>query len=311
MNALRQAAEDYLAMRRSLGFKLVAEGYLLASFVDYAERAGARRVTTDLALAWAMLPAGKDPIWCAKRMTVVRGFARHLHTVDPGTEVPAADLLPQRTRRAAPYLYTDEEVARLMTAARAMPSPLVAATYETLIGLLATTGMRVGETIRLDDTDVDLDDGVITVVAGKFGRWREVALQPSTVDALRSYTRRRDTLCPQPKVASFFVSNTGTRLIAACVRQRFARLARAAGLTPRSPRCRPRIHDFRHRFAVATLLDWYRAGVDVQAQLPLLSAFLGHIDPASTYWYLEATPELLALAAARQEQLLAGLGGDA
>jgi integrase/recombinase XerD len=136
-------------------------------------------------------------------------------------------------------------------------------------------------------------------------------LQPSTIDALRSYTRRRDMLCPQPKVASFFVSNTGTRLIAACVRQRFGRLARAAGLTPRSPRCRPRIHDFRHRFAVATLLDWYRAGVDVQAQLPLLSAFLGHIDPASTYWYLETTPELLALAAFRQERLLAGLGGDA
>jgi integrase/recombinase XerD len=311
MSTLRQAAEDYLAIRRSLGFKLVAEGYLLASFAGYAERAGARQLTTDLALDWATLPAGKDPVWCAKRLGVVRGFARHLHTLDPATEVPPAGLLPRRTRRATPYLYTGGEVARLMAAARALPSPLVAATYETLVGLLETTGMRVGEAVRLDRTDVDLDDGVVTVVAGKFGRWREVPLQPGTVQALSSYARRRDALCPEPKAASFFVSNTGTRLIPACVRQRFGQLVRTAGLRPRSPRCRPRIHDFRHGFAVATLLDWYRAGVDVQARLPLLSAFLGHVDPASTYWYLEATPELLALAAARQEQVLAGLGGSA
>jgi integrase/recombinase XerD len=311
MSTLHQAAEDYLAIRRSLGFKLVAEGYLLASFVDYAERTGTRQLTTDLALDWATLPAGKDPVWCAKRLSVVRGFARHLHTLDPATEVPPAGLLPQRTRRATPYLYTSEEVARLMAAARALPSPLVAATYETLVGLLETTGMRVGEAARLDRADVDLDDGVITVVAGKFGRWREVPLQPGTVEALSSYARRRDALCPEPKAPSFFVSNTGTRLIPACVRQRFGQLVRTAGLRPRSPRCRPRIHDFRHGFAVATLLDWYRAGVDVQARLPLLSAFLGHVDPASTYWYLEATPELLALAAARQEQVLARLGGGA
>ena len=242
---------------------------------------------------------------------MVRGFARHLHTLDPATEVPPAGLLPQRTRRATPYLYTGEEVARLMAAARALPSPLVAATYETLVGLLETTGMRVGEAARLDRADVDLDDGVITVVAGKFGRWREVPLQPGTVEALSSYARRRDALCPEPKAPSFFVSNTGTMLIPACVRQRFGQLVRTAGLRPRSPRCRPRIHDFRHGFAVATLLDWYRAGVDVQARLPLLSAFLGHVDPASTYWYLEATPELLALAAVRQEQVLARLGGGA
>jgi len=311
VSALRQAAEDYLAIRRSLGFKLVAEGYLLASFAGYAERRGARQLTTDLALDWATLPAGKDPVWCAKRLGVVRGFARYLHTLDPATEVPPAGLLPQRTRRATPYLYTSQEIARLMAAARALPSPLVAATYETLVGLLETTGMRVGEAVRLDRADVDLDDGVITVVAGKFGRWREVPLQPGTVGALSCYARRRDALCPEPKAPSFLVSNTGTRLIPACVRQRFGQLVRAAGLGPRSPRCRPRIHDFRHGFAVATLLDWYRAGVDVQARLPLLSAFLGHVDPASTYWYLEATPELLALAAARQEQVLAGLGGSA
>ena len=267
MSTLREAAEDYLAIRRSLGFKLVAEGYLLASFVSYAERAGARQLTVDLALDWATLPAGKDPVWCAKRLDVVRGFARHLHTLDAATEVPPAGLLPRRTRRATPYLYTGEEVARLMAAARDLPSALAAATYETLIGLLVTTGMRVGEAVRLDRTDVDLDDGVITVVAGKFGRWREVPLQPSTVEALGCYARRRDALCPEPKAASFFISNAGTRLIPACVRQRFGRLVRAAGLCPSSPRRRPTNHDFPPSFAVAPLLGWYRAGVDVQARL--------------------------------------------
>lgn len=311
MSTLRQAAGDYLAIRRSLGFKLIAEEYLLRSFTDYAEQAGASRLTIDLALDWAWLPAGKDPIWCGKRLGVVRGFARHLHTLDPATEVPPAGLLPRRTRRATPYLYTGEEVARLMAAARGLPSPLVAVTCETLIGLLATTGLRIGEATRLDRTDIDFDDGVITVVAGKFGRWREVPLHPSTTQALASYARRRDELCPGPTAPSFFISTTGTRLIPARVRQTFARILRTAGLLPRSPRCRPRLHDFRHRFAVSTLLDWYQAGVDVQARLPLLSAYLGHVDPSSTYWYLEATPELLALAAARQERVLQERGGIA
>jgi integrase len=311
MSTLRQAAEDYLAIRRSLGFKLVAEGYLLHSFVGYAEQAGASRLTVDLALDWAGLPAGKDPVWCAKRLGVVRGFARHLQTLDPATEIPPADLLPRQTRRATPYLYTSQEVAGLMAAAGRLRSPLLAATYETLIGLLVSSGMRVGEAIRLDRADIDFDDGVITVVAGKSGRWREVPLHPDTTAALDRYARRRDVLCPAPQAASFFVSSAGTRLIPACVRRTFGDLVRAAGLHPRSARCRPRIHDFRHRFAVSTLLEWYRAGVDVQARLPLLSAYLGHVDPTSTYWYLEATPELLALAAARQQRVLQGPGGIA
>src|SRR5258708_32725216 len=167
------------------------------------------------------------------------------------------------------------------------------------MGVRETGGRGIGEAARLDRTDVDLDDGVITVGAGKFGRWREVPLQPSTVDALGSYARRRDALCPEPKAPSFFVSNAGTRLIPACVRQRFGRLARTAGLRPRSPRGRPRIHDFRHSFAVATLLGWDRSGADVPARLPLLSAFLGHVAPAATCWYPEAPPRLLAPAAAR------------
>jgi integrase len=304
MSRLREAAEDYLAVRRSLGFKLASQGYLLHSFVRYAEQACASTVTTELALAWAELPPGKDDVWCARRLGVVRCFARYLETLDPRTEVPPADLLPQRSRRATPYLYSTDEVASLMQAARRLPSPLKAATYEALIGLLSCTGMRVGEVLRLDCCDVDWDQGVITVVGSKFGRSRQVALHPSAVRALQAYGRRRDELCPAPRAQSFFVSTAGTRVIAANVRATFKRLCLAAGLRPRSARCRPRIHDFRHSFAVATLLDWYRAGADVDARMPLLSAYLGHVDPSKTYWYLEATPELLGLVAARQEKFL-------
>ncbi len=255
---------------------------------------------------WAQLPAGRDPLWAARRLGVVRCFARHLQAIDPNTEVPPADLLPQRSRRATPYLYSTDDIAKLIEAARGLRSPLSCATYQTLIGLLAVTGMRVGEAVRLDRGDVDWAEGVITVVASKFGRWREVPMHPSAIRSLDNYTRRREELCPAPLSPSLFVSTTGTRLIAANIRRTFSRLVHAAGLQPRSARCRPRLHDFRHSFAVSTLLGWYQADVDVQARLPLLSTYLGHVDPSSTYWYLEATPELLALAARRQEQILGG-----
>jgi integrase/recombinase XerD len=169
------------------------------------------------------------------------------------------------------------------------------------------TGLRVGEAIGLDRADIDWQAGVLTVVAGKFGKAREVMLHPTTVAALRRYADRRDRLFATPQVSSFFISTAGTRLIAANVRRTFARLAAGAGLTPRSGRCRPRAHDLRHSFAVSTLLDWYRTGADVEARLPLLSTFLGHVDPHSTYWYLEAAPELLALAGQRLERELGQL----
>lgn len=302
MSRLREAAEDYLAMRRALGYKLETQGQLLAGFVGSLERAGAATVTIELAVAWATQPVDADPVWWSKRLSVVRGFARYLQTIDPATEVPPAQLLPYRCRRATPYLYTPAEVAALMAAAGRLASPLKAATYQTLIGLLAVSGLRVGEAIRLDRDDVDGRHGLLRIIKSKFGKSRELPLHPSTVQALHAYARQRDRLYPQASSPSFFVSTAGTRLLAANVRGTFARLVRAAGLKPRSPRCRPRLHDLRHSFAVASLLDWYRAGVDVQARLPLLSTYLGHVEPGSTYWYLSAAPELLALAARRLEQ---------
>jgi len=302
MSALREAAHDYLALRRALGYKLESQEPLLAGFVCYLEQAGAATVTIELAVAWATQPTDADPVWWSKRLSVARGFARYLQTVDPATEVPPAQLLPYRCRRATPYLYAPAEIAALMAAAGGLASPLKAATYQTLIGLLAVSGMRVGEAIRLDRDDVDFEHGLLRIIKSKFGKSRELPLHPSTVRALEAYARQRDRLCPKASSPSFFVSTAGTRLWAANVRGAFARLARTVGLEPRSPRCRPRLHDLRHSFAVASLLDWYRAGVDVQTRLPLLSTYMGHVEPAATYWYLQAAPELLALAARRLEQ---------
>ncbi|MGH9036495.1 MAG: tyrosine-type recombinase/integrase [Acidimicrobiia bacterium] len=300
MSALAGRLTDYLALRRSLGFKLDRAGRLLAQFVAYCDQEGAETVTVEVAQAWATLPGGSD-YWHGFRLSVVRGFARYLVLVDERTEVPPADLLPVRARRATPYLYTPDEVAQLMAAAANMPTPLRQATMATLVGLLYVTGMRIGEAIRLDRADVDFHQELLVVRDSKFGKSREVPVHPTTVTALRAYANRRDRLCPVRTSPAFFISPAGTRLLYCNVHLAFLGLVRDAGLTPRSATCRPRPHDLRHAFAVSTLIGWYHDGGDVQARLPQLSTFLGHVHPANTYWYLSAAPELLALAAARLE----------
>lgn len=301
MSTMRQAAEDYVALRRAMGFKLEKPGRLVLQFADHLDRLGTQQLTIDAALAWARQPTHADPSWWAYRLSAVRGFAAYLLPRLPGTQVPPADLLPLRTTRATPYLYSAEDVAALLRAARRLPTPLVAATYETLIGLLAVTGLRVGEAISLDRADIDLPAGMLTVVNGKFGKSRQVPLHPSTVERLRAYAAPRDELVPALKSTTFFLSTAGTRLSDCRVESTFRGLVRAAGLQPRSARCRPRLHDLRHSFAVNTVLDWYRDGGDVQARMPLLSTYLGHVGPSATYWYLSTAPELMALACARLE----------
>ena len=305
MTGIRQAIDDYLTVRRALGYKLEDHGWLLASFASYMETAGAATVTTGLALAWATLPEDALPSWHAARLRVVRGFARHLQAIDPATEVPPAGLLACRNRRAMPYLYSEAEVAALMAATASLRPALHAATHKTLIGLLAATGMRLGEVIRLDRTDLDAAEGILTIRDSKFAKSRQIPLHPSTLGALADYGQLRDQRFPDPRTPSLLVSTAGTRLISQGIHYVFARLVRQAGLQPRSQACRPRLHDFRHSLAVNTLLGWYRQGLDVQARLPVLSTFLGHTKPANTYWYLSAVPELLALAAERRQT---GLG---
>jgi len=300
MSELRQALEDYLAVRRALGYKLRRAGLLLADFVAYQEAHHSDRITIDAALAWATLPPDGAPAWWAYRLSAVRPFARHLHAIDPSHQVPPPGLLPAHACRATPYLYSASDVAALMAAARALPLPLRAATFETLVGLLAVTGLRIGEALRLDRDDVNLPAGVLMIRLSKFGKSREVPIHASTVDALATYARRRDRLC-KPVDQAFFVSTAGRRLLYCNAHLAWLELVGQAGLLPRSATCRPRPHDLRHSFAVRTLIGWHRDGIDVQAQLPALSTYLGHVHPGSTYWYLSAAPELLHLVADRLE----------
>lgn len=307
MSPLRTAVADYLSIRRALGYKLARHERLLPQFVDYLEQAGAATVTIEHALAWATLPSEASPRWRADRLSIVRTFASWLAAIDPATEIPSADLLPCPRQRAVPYLYSDDEVAALLAATDTFRSRLRAATYRTLLGLLSVTGMRIGEALALDRADVDLRRGLLVVRSGKFDKARELHLHKTTVDALRGYLGLRDRLRPDTVTATpaLFITTRGFRLGYRQVTTTFRQLADRAGLKARSAACRPRLHDFRHCFAVNSLLDAYQAGVDVHARLPLIATWLGHADPANTYWYLSAAPELLALAAQRLDAHLA------
>jgi len=303
MIGLRAAAEDYLAMRRALGFKLTTQARQLRSFVDYCENHDSDRITSDLALAWATHTPhdSSHDAYLARRLMVVRIFARHLKTLDPATEIPPEDALPHHKCRIVPYLYGPGEIVALIAAAGGLQPPLRAATWQTLIGLLAVTGMRKSEACRLDDAHVDLDAATLVVLDSKFGKSRRLFLHSSTVAALADYRRRRDQWCPDPAESSFFVSTRGTRLDVHNIGRTFARLLDTAAITAPPRQRRPRLHDVRHSFTIATLIDFYRDSGDVQARLPVLSTWLGHVDPKSTYWYLQHVPQLLTLAADRLE----------
>ena len=303
MSPLREALADYLQIRRRLGYEMPQDGRLLEGFVEFLEQAGAERITTDLALEWARLPAGAHPHYWRQRLTVVRGFARYLATLDPASEVPASDLLPASRPRLTPHIYTDAEIVALMTAAGQLRPPLRAARHQTLIGLLAVTGMRPGEALALDRHDVDLKQGAVHVRAGKQKKQREVPLHDTTILALRDYARLRDARFPTPSTPAFFISARERRMSRSELNETFTQLIDTVGMKGSGARARPRPHDLRHALAVRTLLDWQQAGEDIDRRMPLLSTFLGHVSPASTYWYLEAVPELMDHISRRLEQL--------
>jgi integrase/recombinase XerD len=294
MTALREALAGYLELRRGLGFSLDRDAKLLAQFISWLEDRGASTVTAAGALAWATLPAGASPGWLQFRMRAVRGFAAYLATIDPSAEIPPAGLLPGGSRRAVPYLYSGADIAALLAQADRLKTPVRQATLKTLIGLMTVTGMRGGEVVALDDADFDPDRGLLLIRHAKLGKHRLLPLHPTTITAVQDYRRRRDQRFPVARSEALLVSGAGTRLLYYNVGQTFARLARRAGLAARPGGCRPRPHDLRHSFAVATLLDWCRDGGDVAVRMPLLSAYLGHAAPARTYWYLQASPGLLA-----------------
>jgi integrase/recombinase XerD len=305
MISLREALEAYLALRRGLGAELFRPGAHLHRFVDFLDREGATVVTAELALRWATAPASATPATWAGRLGHVRRFAAWLSATDTRTEVPSRELLPDRYRRRPPHIYSDEEVERIVRAAARLASPLGlrARTYGTLFGLLAASGLRLGEALALDRDDVDLRSGILAVRRAKFGKSRFVPVHDSTIKALRRYAQQRDRLLPRPVSPAFLLSERGIRVTQCSARYNFAVVSRAVGLRPPSRGHRhgrgPRLHDMRHRLAARTLVRWYREGRDVERDLPKLSTYLGHVHVADTYWYIEAVPELLRLATER------------
>lgn len=270
---------------------------LLAQFVAYSEAAGEEHLTSDLAITWAKLPATASANQWAKRLGVVRSFAAYLVTIDSATEVPPSGIFPTNRRRPSPYLFTESDVERILQAARGLRSPLRAATHETLFGLLAVSGMRIGEAIGLACGDVDLASGVITIRHAKFDRTRLVPLHESTTAALSAYAATRDRPCRHQHPGVFFCSSVGTTLDRSGVDKTFRQITTALGL--RTATTHPRVHDLRHGFAVRTLINWQRQGVNIDRHLATLSGYLGHVAPSDTYWYLSAVPELMTLAADR------------
>jgi len=304
MSKLGQALKDYIAIRRSLGFQVRGPAGSLRNFVAFLRVAGASHITTDLALRWATLPAKAQPSTWTWRLGMVRRFATWYSALDPRTEIPPDGILSHPYYRKTPHIYSGEEIQQILRGAAKLRSPkgFRASTFTTLYGLLAVTGMRVSEVVSLDRQDVDLVDGILSIRRTKFGKSRHLPIHPSTVKALQKYADTRDRIFPVPRTPAFFLSERcGTRITHFNARQIFAKLSQQIGLrTPAKSHGRgPRLHDMRHRFAAHTLIHWYRAGLDVERELPKLATYLGHVQVNQTYWYLEAVPELLQLATNR------------
>jgi len=300
MSTLQKAVENYVEMRRALGYKLSEADTLLSDFVSFLKRQRASFITIPLALQWAQQNPATQPVSWAARLTVVRGFARYWSATDPRTQIPPWGLLPHRSNRARPYLYTENEIQRLLHAARQLGG-LPGLTYYCLFGLLCVTGIRISEALNLRSENVDLAAGLLTVCGAKFGKSRLVPIHATTQRVLSEFVQYRDRAFGR-ELPYFFVSRCGTRLDGGTVHRTFYRLSRQIGLRGPTDRHGPRIHDFRHRFAVATLVQWYRSGQDVERRLPALSTYLGHVHVSDTYWYLTACPELMGLAVQRLER---------
>ena len=304
MNDLKEAIKDYLALRRGLGFRLKKHTRFLEEFASFLQRTDESSITCRLALQWATEPQQIKPCEWAARLSAVRGFARYLHAFDPRTEIPPQGLLPYRTQRAKPYIYSDEQTRQLLEAALRMPAThsLQPWTYHCLFGLLAVTGLRISEALNLKVTDVDWTEGILTIRHSKFGKSRLIPLHTSSIQILSEYGTRRDRLFTHRKSPYFFCSRCDGRLDEGQVRRTFYTVCRQIGIRGTSASRGPRLHDFRHRFAVETLLRWHRNGDDIQRRLPILSTYLGHAHVSDTYWYVTATPELMEAVSQRLEK---------
>lgn len=296
--SFQDAARSYLALRRSFGFELDEPGKLVLDLARRLDQEGTRFLSAERAVEWATAP-GSSPYWHWLRLSAARGFAGYLHAIDTRHHILPGGLLPRCYRRVPPHVFSDADITALMTAAGSRPWRLHGATYRTLIGLLAVTGMRPGEAYALNCGDIDLAHATVTIVKGKYGKTRRLFLNDTAVAALEDYASTRGTLARPSATPAFFVSMRGTRLHECNTDKAFRNIVAAAGLRRASAKAGPTLKSLRHSFAVNTLIGWHRSEIDIDAHLPLLSAWLGHADPVSTYWYLEAVPELLELAAGR------------
>ena len=302
MKSLQAHLTEYIAARRALGTQLQEPAKTLRGFIAFLGRKKAKFITIPLALGWSRQSKNVQRATWARKLSMVRQFARWLSVLEPRHQVPPPRLLHVRHRRNKPHIYSEAEIARLMREAATLPSSrgMKALTLKTLIGLLAATGLRPGEAAALEDRDVDLRAGVLVIRESKFGKSRQVPVHASAVGALENYARLRDRILPYRRSSSFLVSDRGTALDLSTVRRGFCEISRACGLrkTLGGKRCGrgPRLQDLRHTFATRRLVEWYRTGLNVSLQMPKLAAYLGHSSVGCTYWYIEAVPELLELA---------------
>jgi integrase/recombinase XerD len=304
MSGLDTQLDGYLRLRRALGYRLEREEQWLRQLVAHVQAAGSEHLTSELAISWARRPATAQPRYWALRLGCARKFAAYLHTLDTSTQIPPPGVFPTQRRRPAPYLWTAEQIELLLNTAGQLRPPLRGLTYQTLFGLLAVSGMRLGEAIGLHRDNVDLDEAVITIQHPKFDRPRIVPLHPTSSAALRLYATQRDRLCPQPHAETFLVSSRGSSVSRGEADKTLRHIT--TSLAIRTAAVHPRAHDLRHSFAVHTLIRWMREGGSVDEHMAVLSTYLGHVSPAGTYWYLTAVPELMELAAGRL-QLPAGV----
>lgn len=314
MNKFHDSVAEYLALRRSLGFKMSGPEYILRQFAAFACSEEAPFITNELVTRWLEYQSTVTPATRSARLSTVRRFTIWQRGIDPRTEVPPEQMFYSRYERKRPYIYTQEEIQGILAEARKLPSKLGwrAQIHATYFGLLAATGMRMSEALALDRNDVDLAEGILTIRRTKFGKSRLVPIHQTTSNALKSHAQARDVLFPRLGTPAFFVSERKTRLSQWAVRYNFAKACSGIGLRAPFKGSRhgpgPRLHDLRHRFAVLTMVDWYRTCVDVERNMPKLSAYLGHTHGHDTYWYIEAVPELLQLAT---ERLTKGTEEDA
>lgn len=307
MSRLRELLDGYLSTRRALGFKLAAPAKTLEAFVEWMDAAGEPTIRHDLATAWVSHFSRGTVL---ERLNYVRQFAEHVAWFDPATEVPILDGRPYGSHRPRPLIFTSEQVDVLLAAAGKLTPRVRAATWQTLLGLLAVTGLRISEARNLNDDDITPDEsgdgGWGRVTDTKFGKSRLVPLHATTMTAIRRYQRLRDATFPTPATPAVFVARRGTRIARSTAGNTFREVRAMAGLVGSPTEPAARLHDFRHSFATNTLIGHIRAGGDVDEMMPVLSAWLGHVSPDSTYWYLSNTPELAAALAAR----LHASGGD-